>query len=132
MTRERVRYALAAVATIGIGLLVNRGPLPLPAALRDVLGDTLWAMMIAWWIGVLVPAAPFVRRGATAFAVCGAVELSQLIRTPALNALRRTTLGHLVLGTDFDARDLVAYAGGVLVAVMIERVVRERAAVRVL
>ena len=63
--------------------------------------------------------------------MCVAVELSQLIRTPALNALRRTTLGHLVLGTDFDARDLVAYAGGVLVAVMIERVVRARAAARV-
>ncbi|MGZ8492750.1 MAG: DUF2809 domain-containing protein [Gemmatirosa sp.] len=31
-------------------------------------------------------------------------------------ALRGTRLGHLVLGTDFDARDLLAYAAGVACA----------------
>jgi len=48
-----------------------------------------------------------------ALAFCCAVEFSQLWHTPWLNAVRRTTAGHLVLGSGFNARDLVAYAGGV-------------------
>ena len=47
------------------------------------------------------------------------VEFSQLLQTPALNAFRGTTLGHLVLGSDFDARDLAAYAGGVFISAMV-------------
>jgi hypothetical protein len=44
---------------------------------------------------------------------CFAVEFSQLIHLPMLDALRRTTLGYLVLGSGFDRRDLAGYAGGV-------------------
>jgi hypothetical protein len=56
-----------------------------------------------------------------ALAVCFVVELSQLYHAPALDALRQTTVGHLVLGSDFDPRDLAAYAAGVLAAAMLER-----------
>jgi hypothetical protein len=37
--------------------------------------------------------------------------------------LRATRVGHLVLGSDFDPRDLAAYAVGVAFAVMMERTV---------
>jgi hypothetical protein len=40
---------------------------------------------------------------------------------PVLDALRRTTAGHLALGSGFDRRDFAAYAGGVLAAVLLER-----------
>jgi hypothetical protein len=42
------------------------------------------------------------------------------VHTPALDAMRRTTAGHLVLGSGYDARDLAAYALGVLLAVSLE------------
>ncbi len=113
----RPAFLALALATIGVGLVVHRGAGgALPPAARDVLGDALWAAMIHWWIGVAAPAAPPGRRALAAVACCAAVEASQLVRLPALDAVRRTTLGHLVLGSDFDARDLAAYALGVAAA----------------
>jgi hypothetical protein len=49
-----------------------------------------------------------------------AVEVSQLYHAPVVDAVRATRLGHLVLGSGFDARDLAAYAGGIVGAVLLE------------
>lgn len=118
--RLRARYVALALGTIALGLLVFRGPLPLPRAPRDVTGDALWAAMLFWWVGAIAPRARLGVRSGIAYAGCVAMELSQLVRLPALAAIRATTLGHLVLGSDFDARDLVAYAVGVALAASIE------------
>ena len=125
--RRRVVYAALAIGTIAAGLAVHMGGGAWSPALRDVLGDALWAMMLFWWISVLVPAGSPMFRGSLALAVCFAVELSQLLHTPLLDAMRRTTAGHLVLGSGFDARDLVAYTGGVMAAVIVETVWRRNA-----
>jgi hypothetical protein len=61
-----------------------------------------------------------------ALAFCFAVEFSQLVHLPELDALRRTTAGHLALGSGFDRRDLAAYAGGVIVAVLVEWAIERR------
>lgn len=126
--RPRLPYLALAVGTIALGLLVHLGGAALGPVARDVLGDALWAAMLAWWLGALAPAASPWRRGAAALAICVAVELSQLVHTPALDAVRRTTPGHLVLGSGFDPRDLVAYAAGVLAAVLLERAASRRRA----
>ena len=116
--RYRAVYVAAALGTIVLGLLVYlRGSLLGPVA-RDVLGDALWAMMIAWWLGALVPHARLVPRSAIAYAVCAAVEFSQLYHTPTLDSIRATPIGHLVLGSGFDVRDLFAYALGVVMAAL--------------
>jgi Protein of unknown function (DUF2809) len=92
----------------------------LGAVARDVAGDALWATMIAWWVAALAPALSLRARGAAALAICFAVETSQLLHTPELDALRRTTLGRLTLGSGFDPRDLASYAAGVLAAAILE------------
>lgn len=122
--RLRLAYGAAAGVTIGAGLAVHLGGQAIEAASRDVLGDALWAVMAAWLIGAAAPRAPLRIRAAAALAVCFAVEFSQLYRAPWLGALRRTTAGHLVLGSGFDPRDLAAYIAGVLAAVLVERLVR--------
>ena len=124
--RRRLPYAALAAGTIVVGLVVHRRGGALPPDARDVLGDALWAMMIAWWLGAAAPGAAAWRRGAVALGICFAVEFSQRLHTPALDALRRTTPGHLVLGSGFDPRDLAAYTGGVLAAVLLERAVARR------
>jgi hypothetical protein len=99
--------------------------------MRDVLGDALWAMMITWWVGAVVPERPILTRCGVALVVCLAVELSQLIHTSPLDDLRRSAAGRLVLGSGFDPRDLLAYTLGVFAAVVLERAWRRRwAAVR--
>lgn len=121
-------YVALATSTIVVGLAVHLHGAALPPVARDVLGDALWAMMIAWWLGAIAPGAWLSRRAIAALAICFAVELSQLYHTPAIDALRETTLGHLVLGSGYDPRDLVSYAAGVLAAALLElAIVRFRA-----
>lgn len=113
-----------ALGTIAVGLIVHWRATALPLAVRDILGDAFWAMMVAWWIGALVPHMRLAGRSGLALGLCWAVEFSQLYHTSVVDAWRGTTMGHLVLGSGFDPRDLGAYAVGVLAALMLERAVR--------
>ena len=118
----RLRYLALALGTIALGLLVHlRGGALSPVA-RDVLGDALWAAMVVWWVSAIAPATRLIWRGAATLVFCFAIEFSQLLHLPALDALRRTTAGQLVLGSGFDSRDLAAYAAGVVGAILLELV----------
>lgn len=130
MTGIRVRFAVAALVTIGVGLLVHLRGEMLGAVARDVMGDALWAMMIYWWIGVVAPDVRRTMRAALAYALCIVVEVSQLYHAPWIDGVRATRLGHLVLGSGFDARDLLAYALGVAAAVLVEQLVAPRSRYR--
>lgn len=123
---RRRQFVALAIATIATGLAVYLRGGVLGSAWRDVVGDALWATMIAWLIGAVSPAAPLAKRSIAAYGLCVAVELSQLIQTSWLVHIRETTLGHLVLGNGFDPRDLLAYAAGVSAAFLIERAARTR------
>jgi Protein of unknown function (DUF2809) len=126
--RQRRRFIALALGTILLGLLVHLGGTALPPRVRDVLGDALWASMIFWWMSALSPNWALVGRAAAAMAVCAAVECSQLVHTGSLDALRATRLGHLVLGSNFDVRDLVSYAVGIFVAAMLSQLGGRRTA----
>jgi len=120
----RTRYAALAVGTIVLGLAVYGSGSAIPPVVRDVLGDALWAAMMTWWISAIAPGMPPRWRSLVALAVCFAVEISQLVHFPAIDAIRRTTAGHLVLGSGFEPRDFWAYAVGVLAAVLLDRVLK--------
>ena len=125
-----MRYAALALCAVIVGLTVHRSGGALPPDVRDVLGDALWAAMVAWGIAAVSPAIRLPWRAVGALALCFVVEISQLVHSPALDALRRTTAGHLVLGSGFDPRDFAAYAAGVLAAVILERAKPVRATAR--
>jgi hypothetical protein len=92
----------------------------MPPAARDFIGDALWAAMIVWWISAALPSMPTARRAVASLAFCYAIECSQLVHFSALDALRATAAGHLVLGSGFDWRDFGSYAIGVLAAAGVE------------
>jgi len=125
-----MRYVALALCAVIVGLTVHRSGGALPPDVRDVLGDALWAAMVTWGIAAVSPAIRLPWRAVGALAFCFVVEVSQLIHFPTLDALRRTTAGHLVLGSGFDPRDFAAYAAGVLAAVILERVKPVRATAR--
>ena len=120
MLRARTRYLALVVLTIVVGLLVHRRGSALSPVVRDVLGDALWAAMVVWGLAVLSPRLSLRWRAAGALAVSFAVEFSQLVHVSAIDALRQTTLGSLVLGSGFDPRDFAAYTAGVFAAVLVE------------
>jgi hypothetical protein len=122
----RFRYVAAALLTIVVGLGVHLGGSFIPPAARDVAGDALWATMMLWWISAVSPRSRLVTRAGIALGISWLVELSQLYHAPWLDAARSVTLGRLVLGTGFDTRDLVAYAGGVALGCLIDGLIRGR------
>jgi hypothetical protein len=124
--RLRLTYVVLAVVTIGVGLLVHLNGTAFASTSRDAIGDALWAAMMVWWLGALLPYARPAIRGVGAYAVCVGVEVSQLYHAPTLDMLRATAVGHLLLGSGFDPRDLVSYAGGVIGAVLLDMAVIAR------
>ena len=116
----RAAYVVLALGTIGLGLAVHLRGNALGAMWRDVLGDVIWAAMIAWCVGAIVPNRSLWTRGIAAVTICFAVEVSQLYHSAALDTLRGTTVGQLMLGSGFDVRDLLAYVVGVLAAASLE------------
>ena len=118
---RRRRLRLAALATtIIFGLVVHCVALGLNPLVRDMAGDALWAMMIFYVLGALLPRARLRMRTASALAICFGVEASQLYHSPRLDALRATLPGHLILGSGFEPRDFLSYSLGVVAAVVLE------------
>lgn len=83
-------------------------------------GDVLWATLVFVLVGFVRPAWSTARVAAVALAVAFAVEASQAVHLPWLDAVRGTVLGRLVLGTSFYAPDLLAYAVGVMLGALVE------------
>lgn len=125
-SRLRVSFAGLALGTIVLGLLLQRARAALSVVAGDALGDALWAIMIYWIVAAIRPSLARFRRAIIALLGCWSVELSQLYHAAWIDGWRRTTLGHLILGTDFDARDLAVYAAGIAVALTLERTFRPR------
>lgn len=115
-----MRLALL-VITILLGLGSRWFAEHLPALVAQYAGDVLWASMIFWSGRLFFRDAGTWRLAAGSFAVCVAVELSQLYRVPWINALRSSTMGALVLGQGFLWSDLACYALGVVLAAFIDR-----------
>lgn len=79
--------------------------------------------MVYFGWAFLKPSAPPARIAIYALATSYLDELSQLIQVPWLNAIRHTTVGHLILGTVFAWGDMLAYTIGVVIAVLLDRVI---------
>ncbi|MEY4387981.1 MAG: hypothetical protein RLY20_3264 [Verrucomicrobiota bacterium] len=56
----------------------------------------------------------------TALTFSSAIEFSQLYHAPWQDALRANVIGHLVPGSGFNWADLLAYAVGLAVGVLLE------------
>ena len=111
--RSRQTVSLAIVVTVGLGLL-TRADLPWPELIARYGGDTLYATLIYLLLVWVWLQAPSRWLALAAWGICVAVELSQLVHTPWLDALRATLLGRLVLGAGFLWSDLLCYALGAL------------------
>lgn len=118
MTRRLTLLLL--VVTILLGLATRQFPWAFPDVVAQFGGDTLWAMMVYWLAALARPRATTTRLALTALVFAVGVELSQLVHTPSLDALRHTRLGALVLGQGFLWSDLACYAVGVAGAVIVD------------
>ena len=118
--RSRWWYAAAVAVTIAAGLGSRAVASALPWWLAKNAGDALYATMVFFGIGFVAPRIRTSTAAAIALAFCTAIECSQRIHTPWLDAVRDTLPGHLVLGQGFHAFDLACYAIGVALGATLE------------
>jgi hypothetical protein len=107
---------MVAALLVPLGLATKWYHGPGESWVHDYAGDILFA---AFWVCALKaarPALPPARVGLVVFAACAAIEFTQLVHSPGLDRFRRTFLGHLLLGSGYEAADLAYYALGALIA----------------
>jgi hypothetical protein len=117
-----VRIGLC-VSIIISGLALRRYGfgLGLPASIVKYGGSVLWGTMVFFLVAI---AAPRLSRRtialiSAAIAIC--VELFRLVHAPWLDTFRLTLAGALLLGRIFSAWDILAYGGGIVLAVGLDR-----------
>jgi hypothetical protein len=120
LLRNRFFLFITMVVTVALGLASRKVPALFPVLLGKYPGDALWSLVVYWGIAWLIPNASIKKVAVLALLVSYADEISQLYQAPWLNAIRGTTLGHLVLGSAFSWLDLLAYTIGVAAGATIE------------
>jgi hypothetical protein len=121
--RRRLVALAALVVVVAAGLFVAK-VLP-SSATTDIAGDALYAVAVYTGLVLLLPRVGRVILAIAATGWCVFVELLQLSGLPVALAERIPPIA-LVLGTGFDARDLVVYASAVLVAAVADAAVSSR------
>ncbi|WP_285137922.1 DUF2809 domain-containing protein [Microbacterium sp. lyk4-40-TSB-66] len=121
---HRRLVALAALVVVVAAGLVVAEVLP-SSVTTDIAGDALYAVAVYTGLVLLLPRARRLILGIAATGWCVLVEVLQLSGLPAALAERVPPVA-LVLGTGFDARDLVVYASAVLVATAVDAAVSRR------
>lgn len=106
---------------MGAGLVWRLPAIPFLPFVRKYGADALWAWLVFLLIRIIRPQARTATSAAVAFGFTVMVELTQLYHAPWIDAIRATRLGALVLGSVFNWPDIPAYALGVAVGVLIER-----------
>ena len=119
--RRRLLIAAALVIVIGLAVhLIGSGPV------ADFAGDALYAVMIYLVIATVFARARSWVVGTAAIVVCTLIEVFQLTGLPGVWAEAFWPV-RLVLGAGLDARDLIAYAVGAIVATVWDPAARRRA-----
>ena len=118
--RNRIQYFFLIIGTIGLGLASRSGFIP--SLVYPYLGDVLYAVMIYFIIGFLLPKASSFNVAVLCILVCFSIELSQLYQAVWITDIRGTRLGGLILGFGFLWSDLICYLVGTLVGVELEYV----------
>jgi phage shock protein PspC (stress-responsive transcriptional regulator) len=108
---------VALVLTVTAGLSLSR---LWHGSLSGEVGDALYAVMVYLLVALLVPKARTAAVGGAALGICVIIELAQLTGVPA-TLVRAWWPARYVLGTTFQALDLVAYAVGAVCVCVLDR-----------
>ena len=123
---DRIVFAAALALLFVCGLAVRRQYGISPNLFNTYFPDAAWTMAVYCGFGLLFDRGVRLNLPA-ALTVSYLVELSQLSDAPILAALRRTTLGGLILGYGFLWSDIVCYTVGALLCAGIEYTLRRYA-----
>jgi hypothetical protein len=121
MHKSKATYFNLIVLTIITGLLSRHFK-----AIPLFIGDILWATMVYFIMRFLFTAKSLRLAGTAALLFSFAIEFSQLYKASWINNLRHTIFGRLILGEGFLWGDLLCYAVGIGVGLLIDNLWQPR------
>lgn len=125
--RNRFLRGALLAATIALGLASREIPSLFPAALGKYPGDALWAQMVYWVLAMVAPSASVSKLAVYSLAFSYCDEIGQLYRSPWLDQIRASAIGHIVLGSHFSWLDVLSYTIGISLVAPVDRLLLRRA-----
>jgi len=115
LKNNRLYYFLALFTTLILGILSRKiSEIPL------FIGDVLYAVLIYFGLRFLFIHLKTHKTFLLSLLFCFSIEILQLVQIDWLIAIRKTTLGHYILGEGFLWSDLLCYIIGSLAAFLID------------
>ena len=115
LKNNRLHYFSALFITLILGVLSRK--------ITDIplfIGDVLYAVLIYFGLRLLFIHLKTHKTFLLSLLFCFGIEILQLVQIDWLIAIRKTTLGHYILGEGFLWSDLLCYIIGTLVAFLID------------
>lgn len=111
MQNKRLHYFIMVLIVVALGIISRKIPMvPL------CIGDVLYAVMVYFILRMLFLKRRSGKVALFALALCFLIECSQLYQAHWIVEIRKTFLGHHLLGQGFLWSDLAAYFFGILIA----------------
>ena len=115
MKSNRLNYFILILFVIILGILSRKiSDIPL------FIGDVLYAILIYFGLRFLFIHLKTHKTFLLSLLFCFSIEILQLVQIDWLIGLRKTTLGHYILGQGFLWLDLLCYIFGTLIAFVID------------
>ena len=115
MKNVRLYYFISILLILILGILSRKiSGIPL------FIGDILYAVLIYFGIRFLIMNSKKSTSFLLGLLFCFSIEVLQLVQIGWLIAIRKTTLGHYILGEGFLWSDLLCYVIGTLIAFIID------------
>lgn len=116
MKNERLNYFISILLILILGILSRKiSGIPL------FIGDMLYAVLIYFGFRFLIMDSKKSTSLLLSLLLCFVIEILQLIQIDWLVAIRKTTLGHYILGEGFLWIDLLCYVVGTLMAYYLDK-----------
>ena len=115
LKNNRLYYFLALFITLILGILSRK-----TTVVPLFIGDVLYAVLIYFGFRFLIVKSEKSTSLLFSLLFCFGIEFLQLVQIDWLIAIRKTTLGHYVLGQGFLWLDLFCYVIGSLLAFLID------------
>jgi hypothetical protein len=111
MKKLKIKYLISVISFITLGILSRKiTGIPL------FIGDMLYAVLIYFGFRFLIIDSKKSTSLLLSLLFCFGIEILQLVQLDWLIAIRKTTLGHYILGQGFLWLDLFCYVIGALLA----------------
>ncbi|WP_291284237.1 DUF2809 domain-containing protein [Flavobacterium sp.] len=116
MKSNRLNYFILILLVLILGILSRKiSGIPL------FIGDVLYAVLIYFGFRFLIMDSKKSTSLLLSLLFCFGIEVLQLVQIDWLLAIRKTTLGHYILGEGFLWLDLLCYVIGTLLAFLIDK-----------